>query len=421
MNKKTLLKRAAITIVACVCAVGLFTAASIAYAYSVHRVADINSVDTGHFCKLSGFSSSTATEVTHSSNIAIVSTFYTGSADNPEVYNLPANSAVLTGVNQTSDGWLNLSNTWLNYKWSGIAMDSNGRLLDLNMNIVFDKVYRHDTGSSTRLNSEVLVFHGTSLSGNAGWRDYMHGTPKRISVHSQVTMTFSYHDGSGGTIPDGRFVIDDIDAFNGADLAADGVNEIWQLVSGFEPGVYVENDSNVQITTTSQTNDTLSAANPDSVTIHGDSEHNSIPQDRAVVYTTGNTMKFNITIPKGAASAVNFGGGSASEWFTDLEINKNDNDWGNTSSQGNGNLVGAKFDIINNNGYAILVQVPSGGDYDGGHKKLVPAGGVCTTLTIGSNNKASTSGPMLPHGSYIIREVQAPTGYRSVADRTVTI
>lgn len=431
MLNKAIAQRVGVAAAVCVCTLGLvFGLSSIptALAYTVATVPDIMSVDSGGMAWLKGFSSGNASAVTHSSNITLTNKYATDG--NTESYNLAANSAVLTGIPQTQAGWVNTPNTWVNYRWDGAAITSDGRLLDVNMRIDVDKVYCYDAAGDTtsdgktRVANNLNIFAGASFRSERGWLSGNHENDASVrkTGHYKVTLTFSYHDGSNAAIPDGTFVIDDIDAYQNATVADADADEIWQLVSGFKSGVNLAQDTNVVVETTNASKDTYRCSGAGDQR-YGDPEHNSIPQDRVVAYTHGSELKFNVTVPTNAASGLSFGVTNINDsgWFDDVSILKYDSDVQRFFSQGNGNLVGTKFQIINDNGYDIVVQVPSGGDYANGRMKVVPDGEVITTLTINSQGKASTTGKMLPHGRYILHESQAPVGYKTLADSVIYV
>ena len=81
-----------------------------------------------------------------------------------------------------------------------------------------------------------------------------------------------------------------------------------------------------------------------------------------------------------------------------VSVIKVDKDTTELSGQGDASLDNAAFDIINNNDYAV---------YIGGTEYI--KGDVVTTITVGANNIARTSG--LPVGNYILKESVSPTGY----------
>lgn len=95
-----------------------------------------------------------------------------------------------------------------------------------------------------------------------------------------------------------------------------------------------------------------------------------------------------------------------------VEVQKRDFQSGETSPQGGATLEGAKFDIINMNNNAVVV--------DG---KVYEPGAVVKTLITDEKGSAGTTADCLPYGNYKISESSAPKGYlnKGVVEREFTI
>ena len=87
-----------------------------------------------------------------------------------------------------------------------------------------------------------------------------------------------------------------------------------------------------------------------------------------------------------------------------LSLVKRDDLTGDGSAQGNATLLNAVFEVVNANDYDVVV---------GG--KPYSSGQVVMTIATDEGGSASTGPDVLPAGTYEVREVTAPTGYRATA------
>lgn len=146
-------------------------------------------------------------------------------------------------------------------------------------------------------------------------------------------------------------------------------------------------------------------------------ENKTLGEGKNELSQTSGKILMNVKLNQSSTAANLIASNAVTNNFTALEnpghgkftLNKKDIESGRVVSQGNGEFNGGKFEVVNENSYAVK-----------GENGAVGKGGVVLTFSL-QNGVFTSDLSALTIGKYTIREVEAPKGYTLYGNTSVTI